>query len=87
MPSPNRSAAASLDVELRREQNYNTTDLLSHVKLNIPKLMFEQKGICDQIMQIVTSSMGKVLRKCKLIVWDERTMAHKKSLEALDRSL
>ncbi|XP_039282843.1 uncharacterized protein LOC120351029 isoform X2 [Nilaparvata lugens] len=33
------------------------------------------------------SGMGKVLQKCKLIVWDECTMAHKKSLEALDRSL
>ncbi|GFR29909.1 ATP-dependent DNA helicase [Trichonephila clavata] len=31
--------------------------------------------------------MGKILQKCKLIVWDECTMAHKKSLEALDRSL
>ncbi|GFV40371.1 ATP-dependent DNA helicase [Trichonephila clavipes] len=33
-----------------------------------------------------TSSMGKVLQKCKVIVWDECTMIHKKSLEALDRS-
>src|SRR5258705_1174441 len=34
-----------------------------------------------------SSGMGKVLQKCKLIVWDECTMAHKKSLEALDQSL
>lgn len=33
------------------------------------------------------SGMGKVLKKCKMIVWDECTMAHKKSLEALDRLL
>lgn len=33
------------------------------------------------------SGMGKVLQTCKLIVWDECTMAHKKSLEALDRTL
>lgn len=33
------------------------------------------------------SSMAKVLQKCKLIVWDECTMAHKKSLEALNRTL
>ncbi|GFT15696.1 ATP-dependent DNA helicase [Trichonephila clavipes] len=33
------------------------------------------------------SGMGKVLQKCKLIVWIECTMTHKKSLEALDRSL
>ncbi|GFV96758.1 ATP-dependent DNA helicase [Trichonephila clavipes] len=31
--------------------------------------------------------MGKVLQKCKVIVWGECTMIHKKSLEALDRSL
>ncbi|GFW76676.1 ATP-dependent DNA helicase [Trichonephila clavipes] len=31
--------------------------------------------------------MGEVLQKCKLIVWDECTMAHKKLLEAVDRSL
>lgn len=33
------------------------------------------------------SGMGKVLQTCKIIVWDECTMAHKKSLEALDRLL
>jgi ATP-dependent DNA helicase PIF1 len=31
--------------------------------------------------------MGKLLQKCKIIVWDECTMAHKKSLEALNRLL
>ncbi|XP_016854588.2 uncharacterized protein LOC107983828 [Anolis carolinensis] len=34
-----------------------------------------------------TSSMGKVLQKSKIIIWDECTMAHKKSLEALHRTL
>ncbi|XP_060846147.1 ATP-dependent DNA helicase PIF1-like [Rhopalosiphum padi] len=33
------------------------------------------------------SAMAKVFQQCKLIVWDECTMAHKKSLEALDRTL
>ncbi|XP_036343195.1 uncharacterized protein LOC118752408 [Rhagoletis pomonella] len=33
------------------------------------------------------SGMGKVLQTCKIIVWDECTMAHKKSLEALNRTL
>lgn len=33
------------------------------------------------------SGMVKVLQICKVIVWDEYTMAHKKSLEALDRTL
>jgi hypothetical protein len=34
-----------------------------------------------------SSGMGKLLQKCKLFVWDESTMAHKKSIEALDISL
>ncbi|BHF84822.1 hypothetical protein SprV_0902797400 [Sparganum proliferum] len=164
MPSPNRSAAASLHVDLRREENYNTLELLSYLQSNIPKLTLEQKGIYDQIMVTAnngvggilfldapggtgktfllrliltairskndiavalassgiaatllpggrtahsalklplnvhfvetpmcniskSSGMGKVLQKCKLIVWDECTMAHKKALEALDRTL
>lgn len=33
------------------------------------------------------SGMASVLKTCKIIVWDECTMAHKKSLEALDRTL
>lgn len=51
MPSINLSAAASFYVELCRELNYKTVDLLSfeHVKLNIPKLTFDQKGIYDQM--------------------------------------
>ena len=31
--------------------------------------------------------MGKVLQQCKLIIWDECKMAHKKSFEALEQSL
>ena len=164
MPAPTRAATASFDVDLRREQSYNTGDLQSYVQSNIQKLTLEQKDIYDRIMQMVNdgvggtffldapggtgktflirlilatirskndialalassgiaatllpggrtahsalklplnvqiidtptcniskaSGMGKVLQKCKLIVWDECTMAHKKSLEALDRSL
>ncbi|XP_055845040.1 uncharacterized protein LOC129911312 [Episyrphus balteatus] len=33
------------------------------------------------------SGMAKVLQQCKLIIWDECTMAHKKSLEAFNRTL
>ncbi|XP_023315517.1 uncharacterized protein LOC111693855 [Trichogramma pretiosum] len=33
------------------------------------------------------SGMGKILQTCQLIIWDECTMAHKKALEALDRTL
>ncbi|XP_073979993.1 ATP-dependent DNA helicase PIF1-like [Rhodnius prolixus] len=31
--------------------------------------------------------MATVLKQCKIIIWDECTMAHKHSLEALDRTL
>ena len=34
-----------------------------------------------------TSAMAKVLQNCNLIIWDECTMAHKRALEALDRTL
>lgn len=34
-----------------------------------------------------TSGMAKVSQQCKIIIWDECTMAHKKSLEALNRTL
>ncbi|UYV69316.1 hypothetical protein LAZ67_6003233 [Cordylochernes scorpioides] len=33
------------------------------------------------------SAMGEVLRQCKLIVWDECTMAHRHALEAVDITL
>lgn len=33
------------------------------------------------------SGIAKALKECKLIVWDECTMTHKKALEALDRAL
>lgn len=33
------------------------------------------------------SGDGQVLKQCKLIVWDECTMAHRKSLKALDATL
>ena len=35
----------------------------------------------------ITSTMAKVLQNCKIINWDECTMAHKQALEALDRTL
>ncbi|XP_063922978.1 uncharacterized protein LOC135137287 [Zophobas morio] len=34
-----------------------------------------------------TTGMATVLKTCQLIIWDECTMAHKKGLEALDRTL
>lgn len=33
------------------------------------------------------SGMGEVLKRCQLIVWDECTMAHRRALEALNKTL
>ena len=58
MPAPTRAATASFDVDLRREQSYNTCDLQSYVQSNIPKLTREQKGIYDRIMQMINDGVG-----------------------------
>ena len=56
----------------------------AHSALKLPlNMQFNEYPTCNITR---ASSMGKVLQKCKLIVWDECTMAHKKSLEALDRT-
>jgi hypothetical protein len=34
-----------------------------------------------------SSGMAMILKTCQIIIWDEYTMAHKKGLEALDRTL
>jgi hypothetical protein len=57
----------------------------AHSALKLPlKPQFSETHTCNIKKN---SSMGKVLQTCKIIVWDECTMAHKKSLEALDRTL
>ncbi|VDK65452.1 unnamed protein product [Onchocerca ochengi] len=55
--SPNRSAATSFDIELRREQNYNTSNLLFYVQSNISKLTLEQK---DGFNSTSNSSAGAI---------------------------
>ncbi|XP_066228790.1 ATP-dependent DNA helicase PIF1-like [Saccopteryx leptura] len=57
----------------------------AHSALKLPlNMQFIETPTCNISK---ASGMGKVLQKCKLTVWDEYTMAHKKLLEALDRSL
>ncbi|VDK74339.1 unnamed protein product [Onchocerca ochengi] len=55
MPSPNRSAAASFDVELCRGQNLNTTDLLTYVQSNI-----RAKRHLHQILQTVSKGVTEI---------------------------
>lgn len=57
----------------------------AHSALKLPlNMQFTENPTCNISK---TSGMGKVLQVCKIIVWDECTMAHKKSLEALDSTL
>ncbi|KIH46987.1 hypothetical protein ANCDUO_22957 [Ancylostoma duodenale] len=57
----------------------------AHSALKLPlDLTRSETPVCN-----ISRGSGKaqVLKMCKLIVWDECTMAHKKALEALDRTL
>lgn len=57
----------------------------AHSALKLPLNIAEvEYPVCDVSR---TSGRGQLLKQCKLIVWDECTMAHKKSFEALDRTL
>ncbi|CAI6346155.1 unnamed protein product [Macrosiphum euphorbiae] len=57
----------------------------AHSTLKLPlNVQFTERPTCNITKN---SGIGKILRSCTIIVWDECTMAHKKSLEALDRTL
>lgn len=57
----------------------------AHSALKLPlNLAVNEHPMCNISRN---SAMAKVLQKCKLIIWDECTMAHKKCLEALNRTL
>ncbi|GFX05057.1 ATP-dependent DNA helicase [Trichonephila clavipes] len=47
-------------------------------------LMSEDSPICNFSK---SSSRGRMLRECKLLMWDENTMSHQKAIEALNRTL
>lgn len=57
----------------------------AHSALKLPlDMQINENPVCNIAKQ---SAMAKVLKNCKLIMWDECTMAHKRALEALDRTL
>lgn len=57
----------------------------AHSALKLPLNMhINETPVCNIAKN---SAMAKTLQVCKLIIWDECTMAHKRSLEALDRTL
>lgn len=57
----------------------------AHSALKLPLNLNQTETPTCNISKI--SGMSAVLKACKIIIWDECTMAHKKSLEALDRTL
>ncbi|XP_071579388.1 uncharacterized protein [Temnothorax nylanderi] len=57
----------------------------AHAAFKLPlNLIQTETPLCNISKQ---SNMAKVLRDCKLIVWDESTMAHKGGFEALSTTL
>ncbi|KAI8430432.1 hypothetical protein MSG28_000709 [Choristoneura fumiferana] len=57
----------------------------AHSALKLPlNLTSIETPMCNIPKQ---SKLAEVLRKTKIIVWDESTMAHKRGIEALDRTL
>nr|XP_029722718.1 uncharacterized protein LOC115263654 [Aedes albopictus] len=57
----------------------------AHSALKLPLDIARQENPICNISK--TSGRAQVLKMCKLIIWDECTMAHKKALEALDATL
>ncbi|XP_026463835.1 uncharacterized protein LOC113366447 [Ctenocephalides felis] len=57
----------------------------AHSALKLPlNMQINETPVCN-IRK--TSAMAKILQTRKLIIWDKCTMAHKRSLEALDKTL
>ncbi|XP_045536286.1 uncharacterized protein LOC106720810 [Papilio machaon] len=57
----------------------------AHSILKLPlNLAHEEMPICNISK---SSERGKMLQQCKLLVWDECTMSHKRAIEALDRTM
>ncbi|GBP64919.1 hypothetical protein EVAR_49213_1 [Eumeta japonica] len=57
----------------------------AHSRLKLPLNVADHEfSVCD-----ITKSLarGQILKQCKATIWDESTMAHRKSLKALNRTL
>ncbi|VVC35537.1 P-loop containing nucleoside triphosphate hydrolase,DNA helicase Pif1-like [Cinara cedri] len=74
-------AVASSDIAATLLDRGRTAHSVFKLPLNIQN---NPDAVCNIKKQ---SSMATVLKQCKIIIWDECTMAHKHSLEALNRTL
>jgi len=71
---------ASLGIAATRMDGGQTT----HSGLKLPLNVSEHElPVCD----ITKSFAQEILKQCKAIIWDECRMAHRKSLEALNKTL
>jgi len=60
----------------------------AHSVFTLPiNLNFTETSLWNISKQSNVAHVLKELKECKLIVWDEPTMAHKEEIEALDRTL
>ncbi|GFT22052.1 ATP-dependent DNA helicase [Trichonephila clavipes] len=99
MPAQSRPAVNIINSDVQREHQFDMTSLAAFVVDNEQLLTAEQRNVSTYLLQQDKvdffsgctsinkhSGMAEVLRKCKIIIWDECTMTHKHSLEALDRT-
>ena len=57
----------------------------AHSALKVPiNILTVDKPTCSVTKN---SATAKLRRECKIIIWDEWTMAHKKAFEAVDRTM
>ncbi|UYV76412.1 hypothetical protein LAZ67_14000329 [Cordylochernes scorpioides] len=74
-------AAASAGIAATLLDGGRTAHSLFKLPLN---LYDDELAVCNIAKQSATS---KILQQCSLFIWDECTMAHRRSIEALDRTL
>ncbi|XP_037822310.1 uncharacterized protein LOC119610957 [Lucilia sericata] len=100
MPKASRFNNVAANREYLAETNYNVTELQQEEVTAHSSLTNDQQVVYDQVISSIEcqletpicniskqSNLAYVLKQCKLIVWDESTMAHKCGFEALNRSL
>ncbi|GBP41276.1 hypothetical protein EVAR_33003_1 [Eumeta japonica] len=81
LDAPGGTAVASSGIAATLLSGGRTAHLGFKLPLNLAS---EETPMCNISK---SSARGALLQQCKLIVWDECTMSHKRAIEALDRCL
>ncbi|GFV20703.1 ATP-dependent DNA helicase [Trichonephila clavipes] len=58
MPASNRPANNLFDRDLQRETHYDSDELGTFVRTNLPQLILEQRIACDRVMRAITEQSG-----------------------------